>query len=84
VAITGVSGRIAHGYFIAAVVGPYTVTKTEELGWRLAATLAEIDPYALAQRPLTFVAAGACWPIERFEIINGSFTATLGTPSEDD
>jgi len=84
VILRGVAGRIEWCSTLAAAVDAYTVTRTrEDPVFRLTATLAAVDAFRLAQRPLRFVVGAVSWPVERFDIINGSFTATLGDPDED-
>jgi len=83
VILRGVTARIEWCDTLAAAVDGYTVIKTrDDPVFRLTATLGAIDAFRLAQRPLRFVAGRVAWPIERFDIINGSFTATLGHPDE--
>ena len=81
--LRGVAGRIEWCETLAATVDAYTVICTrEDPVFRLTATLSTIDAYRMAQRPLWFKAGQVVWPIDRFDIINGSFTATLGTPED--
>jgi len=83
VILRGVTARIEWYDALAAAVDAYTVTRTrDDPVFRLTATLGAIDAFRLAQRPLRFVAGHVAWPIDRFDIINGSFTATLGHPDE--
>jgi len=84
VVLRGVTGRIEWCETLAAAVDAYTVRKTrDDPVFRLTATLGTVDAFRLAQRPLRFVTGQVSWPIDRFDIINGSFTATLGDPDED-
>jgi hypothetical protein len=82
--ITGVVGSIAWHYYTAAAINGYTVTRTDEAGWRLAGTIVLADAYKMAQRPLTFVAPHAKgewrWPIETLELADGRVFAHLGPP----
>jgi hypothetical protein len=81
--VRGLAGVIRWGYFDAARVDGWTVTRTTET-WTLAARIVSADPFKLTQRPLMFVAAhqqGAWhWPIERCEIAEGAIRARLGPP----
>lgn len=83
--ITGVVGQIKWGYYNAAAINGYTVTR-QGTEWRLRATVVVSDAFKLAQRPLRFVAPTKYgewrWPITNFDLNNGQLTAQLGPPEE--
>ena len=82
-----VRGRVAAikwAYYDAALVEGFTVTRTRDREWSVAATVVLADDYKLAQRPLFFVAPTKLgewrWPIAEFSIANGALRARLGAP----
>jgi len=81
--ITGVVGSVTWGYYTAAAIHNYTVTR-RDASWTLTATVVLSDAFKLSQRPLRFVAPHAhgewAWPIDTLTIADGALTATLGPP----
>ena len=89
--IRGVIGQIRWGYFNAAAIDGYTVTRTgpkQRPIWTLGGRVAISDAYKMRQRPLVFVALHErgdwTWPIVRFEIAGDRIRADLGPPEEHD
>lgn len=82
--IQGVVGQIKWGYYVAAAVNGYHVTRTSQGKWSVRGTVVLSDAFKIAQRPLMFVAPHQGgewrWPIQSIEIVNGSMTASLGPP----
>ena len=67
------------GYYNACTLRPATLTRTEAGDWRLAGTIAQLDTFRAAQRPLTFVMPnGIRWAVLSLQITGASLTATLG------
>lgn len=85
--ITGVVGRIKWGYYIAADVNGYTVTRSQDQVWNVRGVVVNADAYKMAQRPLMFVAphnqGDWRWPIQDIQIVAGTLTARLGSPLPD-
>jgi hypothetical protein len=81
--MSGVNGRLEWGYFVAATINWYRVTRRGET-WSLRAMIVSRNGYNLAQRPLWFVAPhkfGACrWPVQEWRDDGLAFIATLGPP----
>lgn len=84
--IRGVKGLVTWSYYHAAALLNYTVLRTTDGRWTLAATVVASDSFKLTQRPLLFVAPHATgewrWPIVDFAIEHGRITASLGAPVE--
>jgi hypothetical protein len=82
--VRGKVAAIKWAYYDAAVVEGFTVTRTRENVWAVAATVVLADDYKLAQRPLLFVAPTKLgdwrWPIVSWSIANGTLRAQLGAP----
>ena len=83
--MTGHNARIEWGYFAAAVITGYTLTRTDD-HWRVQGTVVEADSFKLSQQPLLFVAphrygAVRC-PIVECSLVDGRLTATLLPPLE--
>ena len=82
--ITGQAAECWWGYYPAAVLGAWTVTRAEFGTWTLTAILVRADAFQLQQRPLTFVALHAHgkwrWPIDTIDVGPTELTATLGAP----
>jgi hypothetical protein len=87
--LRGVVGTIKWGFYTAAAINGYTVTKEQNGQWVLTATVVLSDAFKmnLADHPLTFVAKHAkgewSWPIESYrfhEGLTGPMTAKLGPP----
>jgi hypothetical protein len=55
-AITGVVASIKWGYYTAAGIHGYRVTRSKDGVWSLTATVVLHDAFKMAQTPLTFVA----------------------------
>ena len=83
--IRGVVGRIEWGYFNAAAINGYTVTRTDG-HWRVSGIVVLADSFKLAQQPLLFVAPHAHgtwrWPIVELSVMDGRLAATLLPPLE--
>ena len=81
--IRGVVGRLEWGYFVAAAINGYLVTRRGRT-WSLRATIVHRNGYNLAQRPLWFVAPhkGGTWrwEVQTWREEGLSFIATLGPP----
>ena len=89
-AIRGRVAAIKWGYFDAAAVEGYSVTKDAD-GWKVHGALipGRVDAFKLSQRPLYFVApfkGGAWrWDIRRLTTLDGGqFSATLGPMTTED
>ncbi len=87
--IRGVIGQIKYGYYTAAAVHGYTVTRDKETKvWSLVATVVQADAFKMKQRPLRFVAPhkkGAWeWVIVQESLVlnHGTVRCTL-TPIEE-
>lgn len=86
--IRGVVGRITWGYFDAATINGYTVTRSVDNRWSVSATVVTKNDYNLRQRPLHFVAPHAKgewrWPIDAIDMGTDEgptqLRATLGPP----
>lgn len=85
--LTGPIGRIEWGYYVAADVHGYTVTRHRETRqWSLTGIVGTSDAFKLSQRPLTFVApynneAGKwTWPIRSITITDRAVRAELDPP----
>lgn len=84
--VRGVVGKVCWGYYTAAAVHGFTVSRNAEGQWRLTGSVVMTDRFKLAQRPLWFAApyvkrgarAEWRWPIEACDIQNSQITATLG------
>lgn len=85
-AIRGVVGRIDWGYFSAAAINGYALSRSEDASWALTGTVVTFDAFKLRQRPLTFVAPHKDgewrWPILHLDLGEGHgprvLRATLG------
>lgn len=81
--IRGVVGRLEWGYFVAATINGYRVTRCGTT-WTLRGTLVQRNAYNLAQRPLWFVAPhkGGTWrwPVREWRDEGLAVVATLGPP----
>jgi hypothetical protein len=84
--IHGVVGLIKWGYYDAARIERYTVTRTrDDRRWSLRANIVQADKFKMAQKPLLFVAPHEKgdwrWPITDLEFRgDGPIRATLGPP----
>lgn len=86
--IKGVVGQIKWGYFTAAAINGYTVSRSPDNVWTLIGTVVIADGFQLMQRPLFFVAPHAKgewrWPITSIDIGTtvgpSQIRATLGNP----
>lgn len=77
--VTGVEGRVIWGYRSVATLHAWTISKDEAGPWTLAGTLADVDDFAVTQRPLKFVAPnGWRWPVESLQTVGASLSAVLG------
>lgn len=87
----GVVGQITWGYYTAAAINGYTVTRAgrgAEAQWTLVGTVVIADGFKLMQRPLFFVAPHAKgewrWPITSIDmgpnVGPNQIRATLGHP----
>lgn len=81
--IRGVVGRLEWGWYVAAAINGYLVTRRGRR-WSLRATIVQRNGYNLAQRPLWFVAPhkGGTWrwPVQEWREEGLSLIATLGPP----
>lgn len=81
--VTGVQASLKWGYYEAATLSTWTVTKIADgPGWSLSATVRTKKESWVSQHPLVFVAphAGGAWrfPVTALQITDASLTATLG------
>jgi hypothetical protein len=89
--IRGVVGQITWGYYTAARLEGYTVTRSKAGVWSLHGTVVLADPFKIKQRPLLFVAPHDKgewrWPIDSIDLgADGGPThlrAALGAPLEE-
>lgn len=81
--IRGVVARLEWGYFVAAAINGYTVTRDGE-EWKARGTVVLADAFNLTRRPLRFVAPTQhgewVWPVREHTIVDGRLTARLGPP----
>lgn len=79
VTLTSLEGVLRWGYHSAARLRHWTMTRNEAGQWTVTGTLAEVNDYAVSQRPLTFVTPkGLAWPITELQIAGASCVAVLG------
>ena len=78
--VRGVIGRLEWGYFTAAAIHGYMVTRTADV-WYLRASVVSTDAYKLAQRPLIFVAPTKGgewrWTVRHYTLAAGTLTAEM-------
>jgi hypothetical protein len=87
--IRGAVARVEWGYFIAAAIEGYVITragKGPSSKWRARATVITHDAFKLSQRPLMFVAPTKHgewrWPVLTITVTAGRLVADLGAPIE--
>ena len=82
VSLSGVEGAVRWGYHSAAILGAWSISRTETAAVVLTATVAQADAFRLSQRPIVFVAHHAKgtwrWPIASLQVTGASLTAVLG------
>jgi hypothetical protein len=82
--LTGVHGRIDYGYFPAATLEGFTVTRRSPTAFVLRGTCIDANAFNLRQRPLVFVVPTQSgewrWPVETVTVANGRLAAQLGAP----
>jgi hypothetical protein len=82
--LTGVVGRIDYGYFPAATLEGFTITRTPAGVYRLRGRCVQANTFNLSQRPLVFVVPTQLgdwrYPIEDLTIADGHVSARLGPP----
>ena len=82
VVVRGVTARLMWGYHVAASLRAWTVSRTDEEGWTLSASVERADGFKVSQQPLTFVAPHATgawrWPVRSLAMTDGSLIASLG------
>lgn len=84
--IRGTDARLRWGFYYAADIYGYAVTRTKDGVWHLTAQIVLSDAFKLAQRPLRFCALHRKgewrWPIVTMAIDPSShrLTAVLGPP----
>ena len=77
--VTGAAGELKWGFRTAATLRAWTIVKDEQGVWSLTGTLAEIDTFAVSQRPLRFVAPnGWQWVISELQMADAQLHAVLG------
>jgi len=80
--IRGVNATVRWGYYPAAVLRAWTVTRPADGPTVLAATVVSHDAFRLSQQPLALVATHATgawrWPIHELQMVDGALTARLG------
>jgi hypothetical protein len=90
-AIRGTTGHIKWGYYAAAAIRGYVITRKGGV-WRVQATVVHCDAFKLKQKPLIFVADYKTkkgeprdwrWPIDEMNLERGVLTAKLGAPIEE-
>lgn len=81
--IRGARGQVKWAYAVAADLTSYTVER-EAGAWTLRGTIAQMNPFALSQHPLTFIAPHAKgewrWVIRECQTAAGRLTAQLEPP----
>lgn len=84
--VRGVVGKVCWGYYTAAAINGYTVSRSKDGQWKLSGAVVMADAFKMKQRPLWFAApyvkgrarAEWRWPILDCDIQQGRITATLG------
>jgi hypothetical protein len=78
------AARIAWGYYTAAALRSWAISKTEGGQWSLSAGIDRCDPFKLQQTPLllTVPRPGGyfCFPIQSIALGRDRLTAKLGPP----
>jgi hypothetical protein len=78
------AARVTWGYYTAATLRRWTVSKSERGEWTLTAAIDHADPFRLRQAPLMFTAPRPggffCWPVRAVTVGRESLTARLGPP----
>ena len=79
--LSGGEATVVWEYHTAAVCRAWTVYKSEQGAWSLAATVQRADPFKLRQRPLYFRAPRKgghwCWPVRAVTLEGARLTAAL-------
>lgn len=79
--VTGQQGSLRYGYYVAADIGPWSVTRDEH-GFVLIAKAKKTDTFRLSQRPLVFVVQRPKvvlrWPVIELQITGAECSARLG------
>ncbi len=79
ITISGPEGVLRWGWHQAARLRSWTMTRNEAGQWTVTGTLAEVNDYAVSQRPLTFVTPkGLVWQITELQLRGASCVAVLG------
>lgn len=86
VAIRGDKARIDWGYFAAAAIQGFSITRTKDGGYTLTGTVVTLDAFKVRQKPLVFIAPHKDgewrWPVVTLDIAEGhgprAIRATLG------
>ena len=78
------AASITWGYYTAAALRTWTLSKSERGEWSLRAGIDRADPFKLRQRPLLFIAPREggyfCFPIRSISVGKDYLTAQLGKP----
>lgn len=92
VRMTCVHGRIDYGYFPAATLQGFTVTRTSKGEWTLRGRAVSWDAFNLTRTPLVLVVPHVAkltnkpgewrWPVRTIRIEHGNTVAVLGPPLE--
>jgi hypothetical protein len=82
VALSGASGELRQGYFVAAVLGSWSFTGDRTSG-TITAQVRSSDPFRLEQPGLSIVVpfgdrGRVRWPVRGVQIAGGSLTAQVG------
>jgi hypothetical protein len=79
-----IEARISWGYYTAATLRSFSLSKSETGAWSLTAGIDRCDPFKLRQTPLLFTAPRPggffCFPVRSLTLGRESLTAKLGPP----
>jgi hypothetical protein len=82
VTVSGAEGSVKYGWHTAATLRAWTMAPTEAGVLTLSGTLADVNDFAVSQRPLKFAAKNVEWPIDSLQIAGATLSAVLGPPKE--
>ena len=88
--IRGQAGAVLWGHRTAAVLGAWTIAKTEvpraRPVWHLAARITRADAFQCRQKPLLFTAFREngtwCWAVDSLDVVGDQLYAVLGQPEQ--
>ena len=82
--IRGAVAAVAWGYYNAAAIEGYSITRSAAGAWSVTGRVVMSDSFKLSQRPLFFVAPHQRgewrWPITTMRVTEGQLVADLGEP----